>query len=314
MSAVPEYLFFEPEEPPEPASPSLHRKAPQPKPSQADEPAWPLPYSPEPAAVNYARLRARWAQNKHELAQKLDERDLPRIIAMLRYFDAHLTPGEETSLRWPLHREKSRAISQPWKRGFKTAARILHLKSKRARDKRGKPIVRLYLARNRDVWSFVCSHLGFIERQPPRGSTESDLESPFLSWAELKSGHRQPLDEKLNSDPAARRIEREQFEREIDFTCVLAREDTELKFRSLPAGSKLTKKSEELAREFADELGPTILLQRIKAYLSEDYEYLGLPPRERLERLKPAEKPPQPKEPPTVKEFVQDFKNQIRYR
>jgi hypothetical protein len=244
-------------------------------------------------AAKRARLRARWAQRKYELAQKLGEDDVPRIVAMLRHLDARLKAGEWIGIRWPLHREKSRAISQPWKRAFKAAARLLHLKIKWACDERGKPIVKLYLARNRDVWSLVRIRLTFIESQPPGGSTESD-ELGFKPLEEIKR-------------------ERKLFARKIAFQCVLAREDTELKFKGLPAGPKLTKQSQELGRKFADELGPAILLQHIKADLSEDYERLELPRRPRFERPKPTEKPPPPpKEPATGKELALAAKNLIR--
>jgi hypothetical protein len=187
-------------------------------------------------AAKRARLRARWAQNKYELAHKLGEADVPRIIAMLRHLDGRLDAGKWISLRWPFHREKSRPLSQPWKRAFKTAARLLHLIEKPAKDERGKSVIKLYLGRDRDVWSLVRLHLGFIDSQPPDKSTESEELLGFKPLKEIEQ-------------------ERKQFEREIVFQCALAREDTELKFKSLPAGAKLTKQSEELARKFADELG-----------------------------------------------------------
>jgi hypothetical protein len=284
--------FFKPGKPPEPVTASSAPKAPY-------QPIWPEIASVDLAeaavvqatAAKRARLRARWAQNKYELAQKLGEDDVPRILAMLRHLDARLEAGKWISLRWPLHREKSRPLSQPWKRAFKVASRLLHLKIKWACDERGKPIVRLYLARNRDVWSLLEIRLTFFESQPPGESTESEL--GFKPLEEIKR-------------------ERELAKREIAFQCGLARVDTKLKFKSLPAGPKLTKQSEELARKFGGELGP-LFLERVKAHLSEDYERLRLPRRPRFERLKPAEKPPPPpKEPSTGKEMALAAKNQIR--
>jgi hypothetical protein len=288
--------FFRPGEPPEPVTASSAPQAPH-------QPIWPeiaaldLAEAAEvqATAAKRARLRARWAQNKYELAQKLVEDDVPRIIAMLRFLDARLEAGKWISLRWPLHREKSRPLSQPWKRAFKTAARLLHLIEKRAKDERGKSVIELYLGRDRDVWSLVRLHLGFIENQPPDKSTEELL--GFKPLEEIK-------------------LEREQFEREIAFECALAREDIELKFKGLSAGTKLTKQSEELARKFADELGPAILLSRIKSYLCKDCD-LALAKerrreRERLERTGKKPPPAPQKHPSTGKEMAVAAKNLIR--
>ena len=216
---------------------------------------------------------------------------------MLRHLDARLEAGKWISLRWPFHREKSRPLSQPWKRAFKTAARLLHLIEKPAKDERGKSVIKLYLGRDRDVWSLVRLHLGFIDSQPPDKSTESEELLGFKPLEEIK-------------------LEREQFEREIAFECALAREDTELKFKGLPAEAKLTKQAEELARKFADELGPAILLSRIKSYLCKDCD-LALArerrrARERLECTREKPPPAPPKEPSTGKEMALAAKNQIR--
>jgi hypothetical protein len=193
-------LFFKLGKPPEPA---------------LGKPLW-AGALPPPMWPPEKRIRA--AKRKYDLAQRL--RDPRKLLAALSYYDKHLRPGEWTILSWPPP-HKSRGFVAGWLDALKAARRILGVVTRQAKDERGKVLkgkLRYYL--RRDVWPTVQSRLGCVDSQPAV-STEGEELLGFKPLEEIK-------------------LEREQFERELDFIDALFSEISEQKFKSLSKGFRLS--------------------------------------------------------------------------
>jgi hypothetical protein len=192
------------------------------------------------------------ARKKHELGQRLN--DPRKIIASLRYYDAHLVPQKRTVLR-PPRRERSRKPNPGWPDALKAAKRILGIVVRRVkdeqgrpvRDKRGRLVLEYYL--RQDAWAIMQSRLAF--RQDQLLGT-SEPERLYLS------------------EEAADAIRRSQIERAAGFHDKLFDPRLWYNFKHLPAGFRMTAQLEELASE----LGPPFL-DSVRAWLSEDYYQLA---------------------------------------
>ena len=184
-------------------------------------------------------------RRKYELAKRLN--DPRKLIASLRYYDAHLVPQKWIVLPWPPRREKSRKLSPGWHDALKAARRILGIVVRRARDEHGKPCFMYYL--RQEVWRRIQSRLVFSEDQLLRTQEPEGL---YLS------------------EEATDRSRRFQMEWGMDLSDRLSDPQLACKFKRLPAKFKMTAQLEEMASD----LGP-LFLDRAQAYLSKDYNALA---------------------------------------
>jgi len=180
----------------------------------------------------------------YQLAERLgDDR---KLLASLRWYDAHLVPGKWIELTAP-RRERSRKLNSAWKDSLKAGRRLLGVATREAVEGSGK---RYFYYLRADVWTLVQSRLG---------STPEGLLGGQESYLYL-------------SEEAAGRIEHDREEREFEFELKLLSPAIEQQFKRLLVGFKMSPQLEELSAELSPHL-----LERTKAFLAREYNRLGRP-------------------------------------